>query len=85
MRGKALLQPSGGARTIVATKMAGLWFFICGFSKNERSNIDKDVLRVLQEVARELLGFDDRQLAFALAVGDIVEKFKIRKKKWGDN
>lgn len=63
----------GGARTIVATKMAGRWFFLYGFSKNQRSNIDKDELRVLQEVARELLGFDDRQLAIALAAGEIVE------------
>lgn len=63
----------GGARTIVATKMAGRWFFIYGFSKNERSNIDKDELRMLQEVAKELLGFDDRQLALALVAGEIVE------------
>ena len=63
----------GGASTIVATKMAGRWFFLYGFSKNQRSNIDKDELRVLQEVARELLGFDDRQLAIALAAGEIVE------------
>jgi hypothetical protein len=63
----------GGARAIVATKMAGRWFFLFGFSKNERSNIDKDELRALQEVARELLGFDDRQLIIALAAGEIVE------------
>lgn len=50
--------------------MADRWFFLYGFSKNERSNIDKDELRVLQEVARELLGFDDRQLAIALAAGE---------------
>ena len=53
--------------------MAGRWFFLYGFSKNERSNIDKDELRVLQEVAKELLGFDDRQLSIALAAGEIVE------------
>lgn len=63
----------GGARTIVATKMAGRWFFLYGFSKSERSNIDKDELRVLQEVAKELLGFNDRQLAIALAAGEILE------------
>ena len=63
----------GGARTIVATKMADRWFFLYGFSKNERSNIDKDELRVPQEVARELLGFDNRQLAIVLAAGEIVE------------
>jgi len=63
----------GGARTIVATKVAGHWFFLYGFNKNERSNIDKDELKVLQEVAKELLGFDDRQLAIAQAAGEIVE------------
>ncbi len=63
----------GGARTIVATKRAGRWFFIFGFEKNERANIDKDELKVLQEVARVLLEFDDRQLATALAAGEIME------------
>lgn len=63
----------GGARTIVATRMADRWFFLYGFSKNERSNIDKDELRVLQEVARDLLGLNDQQLAIALAAGEIVE------------
>lgn len=63
----------GGARTIVATKLADRWFFLYGFGKNERANIDKDELKVLQEVAKDLLGFDDRQLATALVAGEIVE------------
>ncbi len=63
----------GGARTIVATKMAGRWFFIYGFNKNERANIRQDELKVFQEVAKELLAFDDRQLSTALAVGEILE------------
>lgn len=63
----------GAARTIVATKKLGHWFFLYGFNKNERSNIDKDELKVLQEVARELLGLDDRELSIALAAGEIVE------------
>jgi len=63
----------GGARTIVATKLAGRWFFLYGFGKNERANIDKDELKMLQEVAKELLAFDERQLATALAAGEIVE------------
>jgi hypothetical protein len=63
----------GGARTIVATKLAGRWFFLYGFAKNERANIEKDELKMLQEVARELLEFDDRQLVTALAAGEIVE------------
>jgi hypothetical protein len=63
----------GGARTIVATKREDRWIFLYGFSKSERSNIDKDELKVLQEVAKELLGFDIGQLTIALAAGEIVE------------
>lgn len=63
----------GGARIIVATRMAEHWFFLFGFGKNERANIDKDELKVFQEVARELLGFDGQQLAIALTAGEIVE------------
>lgn len=63
----------GGARTIVATKMADRWFFLYGFGKNERANIDKDELKVLQEVAKELLELKDRQLAVALTAGEIME------------
>ena len=63
----------GGARTLVATKMADRWFYLYGFSKNERVNISQDELRVLQEIAKDLLGFDERQLATALSSGEIVE------------
>lgn len=63
----------GGARTIVATNMSERRFFLYGFGKNERSNIDKDELKMLQEVAKEFLNFDDRQLATALGAGEIVE------------
>ena len=63
----------GGARTIVATRLADRWFFLYGFGKNERANIDKEELKFLQETAKELLAFDDRQLAIALSAGEIVE------------
>ena len=63
----------GGARTIVATNLAERWFFLYGFRKNERANIGKDELRALQEVAKDLLGLDDRQLDIALQAGEIVE------------
>ena len=63
----------GGARTIVATKGTDRWFFLYGFGKNERANIDKNELKVFQEVAKELLGLNDRQLATALVAGEIVE------------
>ncbi|MDZ7622226.1 MAG: type II toxin-antitoxin system RelE/ParE family toxin, partial [Candidatus Competibacteraceae bacterium] len=63
----------GGMRTIVATNMADRWFFLYGFGKNERANIDKDELKVFQEVAKEFLELDDRQLAIALSAGEIME------------
>lgn len=63
----------GGARTIVATNLGDRWFFLYGFGKNERANIDRDELKFFQEVAKELLGFDDRLIAKALSAGEIVE------------
>lgn len=63
----------GGARVIVATKMADRWFFLYGFRKNERHDIGKDELKAIQEVAAMLWAFDDRQLATALVTGEIVE------------
>ena len=39
----------------------------------KRANIDKDELRALQEVAKDLLGLDDSQLDMALQAGEIVE------------
>ena len=63
----------GGARTIVVTKRVGRWFFLYGFGKNERADIDNDELKVLQEVAKELLELDTRRLAAAIAAGEIVE------------
>lgn len=63
----------GGARTIVATKMTDRWFFLYGFGKNERASIDKDELKVFQDMAKELLAFDDPQLTVALSAGEIME------------
>lgn len=63
----------GGVRAIVATRMAGRWFFLYGFGKSDRANIDNHELKVLQEMAKELLDLDDRQLQVALGAGEIVE------------
>jgi len=63
----------GGARTIVATRRAARWIFLYGFERNERSNIDSDELKVLQEIAEDLLGWDEQQLRAATAAGELVE------------
>jgi len=70
----------GGARTIVATNLDDRWFFVYGFGKNERANITKDELKVLREVAKELLGFDQQQIAKALSSNEIVEVLHVNKR-----
>ena len=64
---------SSGARTIVATKFGVRWFFLFGFEKNERSNIDADELKSLQQLALTLLSFDASQLTTAVNAGQLIE------------
>ncbi|MXZ81369.1 MAG: type II toxin-antitoxin system RelE/ParE family toxin, partial [Gammaproteobacteria bacterium] len=56
----------GGARTIVATRMTDRWFFLYGFEKNEKSNIDKDELKALQELAKQYLEFSAMEIDQAI-------------------
>ncbi|MGH8498614.1 MAG: type II toxin-antitoxin system RelE/ParE family toxin [Methylococcales bacterium] len=63
----------GSARTLVATNLEGRWFFLFGFEKNERANIDDDELRVLQETARDLLRFNHSEIAAAVFKGELLE------------
>src|SRR5262249_2121820 len=42
---------SGGFRALVATNRGALWYFIYGFSKNERSNIDQDESEAMKKLA----------------------------------
>lgn len=63
----------GGARTIVATNRGDRWYFIFGFGKNERANIDRHELRALQELASDLLGQDDKAIIVALKADELVE------------
>jgi len=64
---------SGGARTIVATNRAGRWFFLLGYAKNVQDNIDPRALSALQDLAADLLAFDEQALAGALATGELQE------------
>lgn len=62
-----------GARTLVATNKNNRWFFVFGFEKNERTNIDADELDVLQELAEQLLLRSGAELAIAVADGALKE------------
>ena len=45
---------SGGFRTLVATNKGSKWFFVFGFPKNVRSDIDKDEEHSLKKLASHL-------------------------------
>ncbi len=54
---KAGAGKSGGYRTILATKIDGVIFFIFGFGKNEKANISSTEKQTFTEIGSKLLGF----------------------------
>jgi hypothetical protein len=63
----------GSTRTIVATNRGDRWFFVHGFEKNERENIDADELETLQDLAVDLLNLSPAQLDAAARNGMLEE------------
>jgi len=63
----------GGARTIIAYKTEEKAFFMVGFAKNERDNIGVKEEKALKRMAKELLGYSDKQLRMALTAGELIE------------
>ena len=64
---------SSGTRTFIAFKGNDRAFFMYGFSKNQRSNITIKEKQVLKLMARELLGYSDKQLRQALKHGALIK------------
>lgn len=64
---------SSSARTLVATNKGNRWFFVFGFEKNERANIDDKELEALQRLAADLLKLDASQIEAHLASDTLVE------------
>ena len=58
---------TGSTRTIVATRFAGMLFFLYRFEKSDRDNISNRELLIMRDLASELLGFSGDELATALA------------------
>jgi hypothetical protein len=48
-------------------------FFVYGFSKSDRANIDRDEEEQFKEAAKHVLALTDKQLAELLRRGDFVE------------
>lgn len=63
----------GGARTLVATNKGNRWFFVFGFEKNERDNIDEAELQALKDYAADLLKRTSKQLDIAISDGTLQE------------
>ena len=53
---------SGGFRTIIAYKSGNSAFFIYGFAKNERDNVDAKDVKYLKSTAAELLSSLEREI-----------------------
>ena len=64
---------SGGYRTLVATNKGNKWFFVFGFPKNVRSNIDKDEEESLKRLASHLLSLSPPALTTAKHAGELME------------
>ena len=63
----------GGARTIVATNRGDRWFFVFGFKKNDRSNINGAELEALQKIAVDLLKQSSASLDALVNQGELQE------------
>ena len=64
---------SDGFRTLVATNKGNKWFFVFGFPKNVRSNIDKDEEESLKKLASHLLSLSPPDLVTAQGAGELME------------
>ena len=64
---------SGGFRMIVAYRTEERAFFLYGFAKNERENIEDNELEALRVVAAGMLVRDDAALERAKAEGELQE------------
>lgn len=64
---------SGGFRMIVAYRTEDKAFFLYGFAKNERENIEDSELQTLRDIGGELLAQSNRALDEAVRSGTLQE------------
>jgi hypothetical protein len=62
-----------GARTLVATNKSDRWFYLYGFEKNERSNVNAEEIHALQWLAEDLLDRTTTELDRQVALGILQE------------
>jgi hypothetical protein len=64
---------SGGYRTIIIFQQGDKAFFVYGFAKSDRENIDKAELEAFRQAAVHLLALDEEQLAALLENSALTE------------
>jgi hypothetical protein len=64
---------SGGLRTIVLFRSGRHLFFVYGFAKSRKPNIDDTELRELRRLAGVLTGYSEADLIAAVAAGNLSE------------
>lgn len=60
---------SSGYRTIIIFKKSDKSFFVYGFAKSERENIDKREIATFKKAAKKLLALSDEQIQQLIAIG----------------
>ncbi|WP_409525364.1 type II toxin-antitoxin system RelE/ParE family toxin [Nitrincola sp. MINF-07-Sa-05] len=64
---------SGGFRTIIFYRTAERAFFVYGFAKNDRCNINSDEELQFKKAATHVLGLTDAQLSELIMIGQLSE------------
>ena len=64
---------SGGYRTIIAYRSNDKAFFIYGFAKSDRENIESDELKTLREIASDWLAADEQRMTRGIGDGELKE------------
>ena len=64
---------SGGFRTMILFKAGMRAFFIHGFAKNERDNINDDELTAFKKLAEKMLNYKDTELTEAVNKNTLTE------------
>jgi hypothetical protein len=64
---------SGGFRTIILFRVGARAFFVHGFAKNEKDNIEDDELAAFKLLAAQMQGLSEAALAKAIENGTLTE------------
>jgi hypothetical protein len=64
---------SGGFRTIILYRRSDRAFFVYGFAKSDRANVDRDEVETFRKAARYVLDLSGGQLDALIAKGQFAE------------